>query len=100
MKKLTLSILFILIAIVTHGQSFSNLRRKMVVISDSTTIDTLSIVPGSEILRDAKQQIISDSLYHINYSKSILYTKNRVIKNQQVVITYRVFPFNFSKPYP
>jgi len=72
----------------------------MVAATDSITLDTLSIVPNSEILRDAKQNIIPDSLYHINYSKSMLYLKSKTINGGQIAITYRVFPFNFSKPYP
>ncbi len=100
LRKLASAILLFLIVVVGYSQQYSNLRKKMVVITDSIIFDTLSIVPGSEILRDIKQQIMPDSLYHINYSKSTLYTKNTAIKGKQILITYRVFPYNFSKPYP
>lgn len=67
-------------------------------ISDSISLDTLSIIPGSEILRDIHQKIINDSLYYINYSRSVLFIKSS--NNKQIEITYRVFPYNFSQPYP
>lgn len=83
-----------------YSQSYSNLRKQTIVLSDSVRLDTLSIVPGSEIIRNLQQHIVADSLYHINFSNSKIYTKSKILKKQSVEITYRVFPFNFSQPYP
>jgi hypothetical protein len=57
-------------------------------------------VPHSEILHTPSNQIISDSTYEINYSTSILYLKNKSFLKTAAKIRYRVFPLNFSKPYP
>ena len=83
-----------------QAQSYSNLRKKSIVVEDSIQLDTLSIVPGSEILRDYKRQIIHDSLYYINYSNSTLFLKNSTSYNGEIDILYRVFPYFFSYSYP
>ena len=83
-----------------YSQSHSNLRRKTIVLSDSVLLDTLSIEPGSQLLRNAQDEIIPDSLYDINFSKSTLYPAHISLLNKSISITYRVFPYNFSKPYP
>ena len=76
------------------------MRRQTIILSDSVVLDTLSIEPGSQLLRNAQDDIIPDSMYVINFSKSTLYPAHISLLNQPISITYRVFPYNFSKPYP
>lgn len=64
---------------------------------DSILLDSLSIIPNSEIIR-INNKIIPDSLYTINYSKSYLFLNNS-LQNNNIEIIYRVFPYNFSEKY-
>ncbi|HSH53146.1 MAG TPA: hypothetical protein VK982_15585, partial [Bacteroidales bacterium] len=81
----------------SNAQNISNLREKIFVIqSDSILVDTLSIVPGSEILK-YKHQVISDTLYQLDYAKSLLILNSKFNdENNQITLMYRVFPLDFS----
>jgi len=80
------------------GQTLpSSLRvKKFEIISDSTRLDSLSIVPGSVVV-EVKNQLVSDTSYLLLPIKSILVWLYPV--KGEVVITYRVFPVNFNKTY-
>ena len=86
-----------IISLSTYAQKFNNLRTKIFTIqNDSIQIDTLSIVPGSEIL-SSQNRFISDTLYRLDYANAILILNSKVVsENKQVSLTYRVFPVNFS----
>jgi hypothetical protein len=59
-------------------------------------IDTLSIVPDSEILT-IDHQVIPDSLYRVDYARALLIFHSRAVeRNKPASITYRVFPVDFS----
>lgn len=84
---------------VVTSQNLSNLRsKKILLLNDSIQLDSLSIVPGSEIILTSKNSIIDKNNYNINYVKSILVLSKGVIKSNRVLqISYRVFPTNFSE---
>lgn len=44
-------------------------------------------------------KLIDNSLYNIDYQKSILYVNDQSILNQKVKISYRVFPISFNQTY-
>lgn len=99
MRKTLFFILFLLGCFVAKSQSLNNIRSKEIdLISDTLKLDSLLIVPGSEILRDGNNSIIPDTLYNIEYSKSLLiFHKDINDIKQTLEVTYRVFPSDFSK---
>lgn len=66
--------------------------------TDTVDLDSLSIVPASEILKDASGKVIPDSLYEIDYATSTL-IPSKLIKGQQVQMSYRVLPLDLSEEY-
>lgn len=99
MRKTLFFILFILICFAAKTQSLKNIRSKNIdLISDTIKLDTLLIVPGSEILTSGISSIIPDTLYHINYTESLLIIDGDTSEMKlPLKITYRVFPSDFSK---
>ena len=57
---------------------------------DSLKIDTLSIVPGSLVVRE-----VPDTAYYLDHINAIIYWKDRPAF-PSVTITYRVFPFTLN----
>lgn len=100
LRQKLIIILFLLFTLGVKSQTLTNLRSKsFTVISDSIVLDTLSIVPGSEIIM-TENKVISDSLYHIDYAKSVLNLNAGFLKTtNQLLIRYRVFPVNISGSY-
>ena len=84
---------------------FSNFRKKNVpVSSDTIQLDTLSIIPGSIALTDSSGNIISTVLYSVKSESGILilspqFFADSSFKKHPLIISYRVFPFLFSKTY-
>jgi len=97
LRKSCLVILLVVFSLSSYAQNLSNIRSKVIAIqSDSIYIDTLSIVPGSEILT-IRHQKIPDSLYTFDYSNSLLILNQNLIHDKSpMAITYRVFPIDFS----
>lgn len=90
--------LFICLNKTIQAQSLSNLKTKTFIITaDTLQIDSLSIVPQSEIIR-AKQTIVDTAYYHINYALAQLIWKKRPVTDT-ISITYRRFPFSFAQRY-
>ncbi|PLX10527.1 MAG: hypothetical protein C0597_16615 [Marinilabiliales bacterium] len=62
-------------------------------------LDSLSIVPGSEIIFDTNGIIINDSIYTMDYPKALLLSSKKLMsKHSEIAMKYRVFPVNFSEP--
>jgi len=92
-----LLILLFVISLSSNAQNISNLRKKIFIIqSDSIQVDSLSVVPGSEIIR-YKNKIIPNTLYHFDYAKSLLILNSKFNNEmKQITMVYRVFPIDFS----
>ena len=90
--------MLLFVNLVVIGQVMpSSLRVKNIeIISDSTLLDSLSIVPGSLVV-EVNNQLVSDTSYIVLPVKSILVWLSPV--KGDVIITYRVFPVNFNKTY-
>jgi hypothetical protein len=90
--------MLLFVNLVVIGQALpSSLRvKKIEIISDSTLLDSLSIVPGSMVVM-SNNQLVSDSSYLLLPVQSILVWLSPV--KGEVIITYRVFPLNFNKTY-
>jgi len=83
------------------SQEHNNLRfKKIIVVSDTISLDTFSIIPNSILIIDSAGNKISDSLFSVNYPEAKLILKTKSIKqNSEITISYRVFPYNFSETY-
>lgn len=78
-----------------YAQYTTNSRSKqLLVTSDTVKLDTLSLVPGSVVLKNSKGDFIDTSLYKINYAQGLLVFKKKSIDSLQ--INYRTFPYLFS----
>jgi len=81
------------------SQTLSNYSVKTITItSDTLIIDSLAIVPSSEIvyLGDA---LLSSDYYEFNYERAIFIVKNDSILNKKVKILYRNLPVSFANSY-
>lgn len=98
MQKRLLFILFLIIALSGRSQNLSNLRSKTITpLSRNFQIDSLSIIPGSEFVF-SNNNLISNSFYKINYSTSEITITDSLLKlTNNLKISYRVFPINFSQ---
>ncbi|RLD62422.1 MAG: hypothetical protein DRJ01_06175 [Bacteroidetes bacterium] len=85
------------------AQEYSNLRISNIKInSDTILIDSLSIIPNSLFVFDNDNIIIHDSLYSIDFVKSLIIPNKQWFETHNihnVKITYKVFPYNFSEPF-
>jgi hypothetical protein len=91
-------IIFLFVPGILFAQS-SNLRTKYIsVTNDTTIIDSLSIIPGSVVIKDEDNNILPDSLYIIDYGKSCLINLKHGVKNYYF-IEYKVYPIYFSKKF-
>lgn len=89
--------LFLLTAI--NAQELSNFRKKQIsVSSEITKFDTLSVIPGSIVVKTLSGDIISSELYSVNFVKSEISFKKE-IENKLLLIEYRVFSYDLSKPF-
>ncbi len=95
--KLSALIVFIFIGLQLHGQRLTNLCRHAVAVrSDTITVDTLSIVPGSFLLIDGVKSI-DTSAYRLLYAEGkLVWNKSsasyKSIATDSVTAVYRVFP--------
>ncbi len=101
LKKI-LFILFILALTIPQksvAQDVTNIRQQDLTInSDTTFIDSLSLVPNSEIIF-LEDSPLDNNSYQINYTKSLFIVKDRELNGKTISLTYRVFPMSFEKPY-
>lgn len=83
----------------TRAQRWDNLRQQdLELSSDSIKLDSLSMVPSSQILRYGNGKIIPDSLYQIDHARSWLIIAPE-LKGKQISLSYRVLPIDLSRAY-
>ncbi len=101
MKKLFIFILITLLTVELNSQQLSNIRNRVVPgFQDTVCLDTLSIIPGSLYIKNKSHEILSDSLYIIDFQKSYIILSKRLSESVDTIyINYRVFPISFSKEY-
>ena len=79
-----------------EAQSVTNIRNQDLEIkSDTMIIDSLSIVPNSEIIFLGNEPLDNYS-YTIDYSKGIFIANDKNLKGQTISLIYRVFPMNLE----
>lgn len=85
--------------------TYDNFRsKKIVVLSDTIQLDSLSILPNSFQLKDKHNTIIDTSYYGINkFSSQLIINRNKLSQQNIPVDTflvfYRTFPFLLTKKY-
>jgi hypothetical protein len=101
LKKILFILCFLITSIFQYvgAQDIINIRQqKFTVISDTIIIDSLSIIPKSELIF-LNNKLLNNSNYDIDYSKGLFISKENFLKGETLSITYRVFPFSFEKSF-
>lgn len=81
------------------AQDMSNYREKKVAVNDTIFLDSLSIVPQSEII-SYNNQVLDTNNYFMDYAKSLLILKQPTnFTAKEFNVAYRVFPISFTAPY-
>lgn len=81
------------------AQNLTNIRgRTLNVEQDTVFLDTLSIVPNSEIIYFDNYTLTEDD-YELDYARAKLLLKHSRFLNQELNLTYRVFPLLLGKTY-
>ncbi len=82
------------------SQEISNKRSlNVIILSDTLKLDSLSIVPFSEIIKGKGNLDIDTSYYDIDYANSTIIWKNSFLdKGFQVSISYKVLPYALTSP--
>ncbi|MDT8393759.1 MAG: hypothetical protein RQ761_07930 [Bacteroidales bacterium] len=103
MKKpsLYIGIVFLLASLAAQAQSLSNLRRAEISMQNDTLhLDSLSMVPSSLQLRDQKGSLVEPSLYQVDPVRAMLLPGPELRSDSGTfMVSYRVFPFSFSRKY-
>jgi hypothetical protein len=102
MIRIVLLCFFVLCCVQVFAQPRSNLHSKPLELSrDTVQLDTLSLIPGSIILRFSNGQLIDTSFYHIDHAKGLLIPDRKKIAaaghGDSISVSYRTFPFLFSQ---
>ena len=81
------------------SQELSNWRTKQIKeVNDTITLDTLSIIPASEVLKNANGLIVPIKDYEIDYATAKIVVTNSEVQ-LPIRINYRVFPLLLTKKY-
>ncbi|MFH0866729.1 MAG: hypothetical protein V1904_11075, partial [Bacteroidota bacterium] len=103
MLKQNIILLFIifLFPAIGNAQQLSNYRAKKIVLnSDTVTLDTLSIIPGSLIVRNINGNRIDSTEYIFLFPESkLMMAKDYRMLYSVLFVSYKVFPYNFSETY-
>jgi hypothetical protein len=96
--RLFFSSLLLFVSLIAQSQDFSNLRTRFFIpTNDSTLLDSMIIVPNSEIVYNSNGEIISNDIYTIEYSRSLFIAGKEIIARKDTIsIRYRVF-IDFTK---
>jgi hypothetical protein len=97
----SLIVLFILAALYSFGQEEKLRSKKFVLKTDSVSLDTLSLVPGSISLFTGGNKL-DTAYYKINFSKkTLVFNRKRMaldsVKPDTLACFYRVFPLDFTR---
>ncbi len=100
-KRLLTSALFIIAILIAQGQEYNNLRKKVILLNaDTITLDTLSIIPNSTVVKSSNGDNIDPSLYKIYQSNATLIALPELrAKYSQISLEYRVFPMLLEKEF-
>jgi len=82
-----------------EAQNITNVRQQVFILDkDTFQIDSLSLVPNSEIIFISNTSLTQDK-YEIDYALGIFILRDEALRGCQVSLTYRVLPLSLSKTY-
>jgi hypothetical protein len=82
-----------------RSQDLSNYRKiSLQLSSDTLQLDTLSIIPNSEVLTSEDGALLPATAYQVDYPSGRIFFKKAML-GKRVRIAYRVFPLLFTKAY-
>ena len=99
LRQLFVFLIAALCSLTAYSQLPDNLRSKTILlVQDSTTLDTLSIIPESLQITDTLGNSLSEDHYQLVFGNAMLLAGDSLKKLLPLTlkIKYRVFPFNFS----
>jgi hypothetical protein len=96
--KATILFLSLLVCYGISAQVTSNWHNKNIfVTSDTLKLDTLSIVPGTVMLKYSNGETIDSAIFKIDYINGFLIFKEKII--EEISVSYQTFPTLFNKQY-
>lgn len=97
LKNLLLSCL-LLCCFFVEAQELSNWRKQELLLTkDTTQLDTLSVIPSSEVLK-INNVIVPLADYEVDFASAKLIVKKKLI-GKKIKIVYRVFPILFPEEF-
>jgi hypothetical protein len=102
LRKLILFYFLLFLCTAATAQNTGNSRVKQLsAISDTTQLDTLSLVPGSIKIKIADGRLLDTSYYRINYADGLLILNRKKIASDSIPLEglssyYKTFPYLFS----
>jgi len=86
---------------INYSFSQSNQRTRLIPHKDTTRLDTLSLIPGTVILKKQNGATLDSSAYKIDYVNALLILPVSInwSEKDSVLISYAVFPYYFAKNY-
>lgn len=99
MRKIFLIFIF-LSSVALQAQELSNLRNStMSANRDTIVVDSLSLIPGSVDIFYQNGQPLDTNAYTIHHASSEIILDRKMMQDDSLEISYRVFPLSFSKPF-
>ena len=81
------------------AQDLTNIKRQEITLTgDTVLIDSLSLVPHSEIIF-INGTPLNAMDYEVDYARGLFIVKNIALLGKPISITYRVFPLSFEQSY-
>ncbi len=82
-----------------NAQDITNIReQKLTLTGDTVFIDSLSLVPNSEIIF-FNNELLDDNRYTVDYAKSLLILKDKSLIGKTILFKYRVLPISFESSF-
>lgn len=72
--------------------------KQLVITGDTIVLDTLSLIPNSLKLSTTDGILLDTSHYEVKLAESILILKRDSLTTDQLIVSYRTFPYLFSAP--
>lgn len=101
-RKIIVMFVFVFLCVSGYSQYSGNSRiKKLMVISDTIQLDSLSLIPGSFKLATTSGMQLDTSFYQLNHAEGIVILNTKKMKEQGIatdnlLTSYKTFPYLFS----
>jgi hypothetical protein len=101
-KSIVVIVLILMAAGLRAQVSNASRTKQLLPLSDTIRVDSLSLVPGSFIIRKPDGELLDTSYYRLNYASGLLYLNRKKMKADSISADslktdYHTFPFLFSE---